>query len=47
MRFCDECNDEKMCNKCKNQISENKVFDANLNDLKVNPPNEFGHMLPD
>ena len=24
MRFCNECNDKKMCNECKNQINENK-----------------------
>ena len=46
MRFCNDCNDKKMCNKCNNQINENKEFDANLNELKRHPPNEFGHMLP-
>ena len=45
-RFCNECNDEKMCNKCSNQINENKEFEANLNELKRHPPNEFGYMLP-
>ena len=46
MRFCNECDDIKMCNKCNNQMSENKEFEANLNLLKRHPPNEFGHMLP-
>ena len=46
MRFCNECNDEKMCNKCNNQINENKEFEANLNELKRHKPNKFGHMLP-
>ena len=47
MRFCNECDDDiKMCNKCNNQIHENKEFEANLNLLKRHPPNEFGHMLP-
>ena len=46
MRFCNECNDNKMCIKCNNQINENKEFEANLNELKRHPPNEFGHMLP-
>ena len=45
-RFCNECNDRKMCDKCNNQINEKKEFEANLNDLKRHPPNEFGHMLP-
>ena len=46
MRFCNECNDNKMCNKCNHQINENKEFEANLNELKRQPPNEFGYMLP-
>ena len=35
-----------MCNNCNIQINENKEFEANLNELKRNAPNEFGHMLP-
>ena len=35
-----------MCDKCNNQIKENKEFEANLNELKRHSPNEFGHMLP-
>ena len=46
MRFCNKCNDIKMCDKCNIQINENKEFEANLNELKRHPPNEFGHMLP-
>ena len=46
MRFCNECNDNKMCVKCNNHINENKEFEANLNLLKRNAPNEFGYMLP-
>ena len=46
MRFCDGCNDNKMCIKCNNQINENKEFEANLNLLKRKAPNEFGYMLP-
>ena len=46
MRFCNECkNKRKACDKC-NQINENKEFEANLNELKRHPPNEFGYMLP-
>ena len=37
---------KKMCKKCNNQINENKEFEANLNELKRNAPNEFGYMLP-
>ena len=46
LRFCNECNDEKMCDKCNNQINENKEFEANLNLLKRKVPNEFLYMLP-
>ena len=46
MRFCNECDDKKVCNNCKNQINENKEFEANLNEIKRRPPNQFGHMLP-
>ena len=45
MRFCNECNDTKMCNRCNNQVNENKEIEANLNKLKRHPPKEFGHML--
>ena len=46
MKFRNECNVKKMCDKCNNQINENKEFEANLNKLKRQPPNEFGYMLP-
>ena len=46
MRLCNESTVKKVCNKCNNQINENKEFEANLNELKRRPPNEFGHMLP-
>ena len=46
MRFCNECNNKKISNRCNNQINENKKFDANLKKIKRHPPNKFGHMLP-
>ena len=46
MRFCKECNDNKMCVKCNNQVNEKKEFEANLNLLKRKAPNELGCMLP-
>ena len=45
MRFCNKCNVIKTCDKCSDQINENKEFETNLNELKTHPPNEFGHML--
>ena len=46
MRFCNECSIEKTCDECNNHISENKEFEAILNELKRHPPNKFGQMLP-
>ena len=46
LRFCNECNDNKICNKFNNQINENKNFEENLNELKRHPPNEIVYMLP-
>ena len=45
MRYCNECNDKKMCDNCNNQINENKEFEVNLNELKRHPSIEFGYML--
>ena len=47
MRFGNECNDKKVCNKCNYQINQNKEFETNSNELERNPPSEFGYMLPD
>ena len=46
MRFCNECNDKKVCNRCKNQINENKELKTNSNLLRRQAPNEFGHIVP-
>ena len=46
LRFYNECNDKILCDKCNNRVNENKEFEANLNLLKRNAPNEFGYMLP-
>ena len=46
MRFCNECNDERTCKICNMIVKEKKGFEANLNILKREAANEFGHMLP-
>ena len=46
MRFCNQCNDYKTCDKCNNQINENRDFEVNLNLLKRKTPNEFCYMFP-
>ena len=46
MSHCNACKDGILCITCNNQINENKEFEANLNELKRHPPNDFGYMLP-
>ena len=46
MRRCNECKDRKLCTTFKNQINENKEFEANLTSTKGKAPNEFSYMLP-
>ena len=46
MRRCSECNNKIICMTCNNQLNENEVFEGNLNLLKRQAPNQFGHMLP-
>ena len=46
MRHCNGCKDGILCVTCNNQINENKEFEANLNLLKGEKPNDCGHMLP-
>ena len=46
MRQCDECKDEILCATCNNRNNENKEFEANLNLLKREAPNNSGYMLP-
>ena len=41
MRFCKECMDTRTCNRCNSQVNENKEFEAILNELKRQPPNNF------
>ena len=45
MKLWDECNDKIVCDRCKNQISEDKGFEAILTLSKRQPANQFGHMV--
>ena len=45
-RFCNECNDKKLCDKGNNQFKESKEVEANLTLFKRKAPNQFGYMLP-
>ena len=46
MRHCNACIDGILCVTCNNQTNENKEFEAILNLLKREKPNDRGHMLP-
>ena len=46
MKKCGECKKDILCNQCDELVNHKKEFSANLNDLKWEPPNEFGYMLP-
>ena len=46
MKNCGDCKKEILCDKWGKLVNQKKEFSANLNELKRQPPNEFGYMLP-
>ena len=46
MRNCNNCTKDILCDDCDKSVNQNKEFSANLNEVKRQPPNDFGHMLP-
>ena len=46
MRDCNNCTKDILCDDCDKLVNQNKEFSANLNELKREKPNNFGHMLP-
>ena len=46
MRYCTDCKNYSPCDSCDKLVNQKKEFSANLNELKRQTPNEFGHMLP-
>ena len=46
MRNYNKCTKDILCDECDKLVNQSKDFSANLNELKRQPPNEFGHMLP-
>ena len=43
---CNKCTKNNICKGCVKLVKLNKEFSANPNEIKRQPPNEFGHMLP-
>ena len=46
MRNCNKCTKDILCDGCDKLVNQKKEFSANLNELKKEAPNNFGHMLP-
>ena len=46
MRDCRYCKKDILCDICDELVNQRKEFSANLNELKREKPNNFGHMLP-
>ena len=46
MRNCNKCSKDILCDNCDKLVNQRKEFSANLNELKRERPNDFGHMLP-
>ena len=46
MRNCVDCKKDIIGEKCDKLDNQKKKFPANLNELKRQAPNEFGHMFP-
>ena len=46
LRNCNESSEDVLCDRCDKLVNQKKEFSAKLNEIKKQPPNEFGHMLP-
>ena len=46
MRNCNKCAKDILCDNCDKLVNQKREFSANLNELKREAPNRFGHMLP-
>ena len=46
MKNCDNCTKDFLCDECDKLVNQNIEFSANLNEIKRQPLNDFGHMLP-
>ena len=46
MRNCNKCTKDIFFDDCDKLVNQKKEFSANLNEIKREAPNDFGHMLP-
>ena len=47
IKNCNKCTEDILCDGYNKLVNQNKEFSANLNELKREAPNQFGHMLPE
>ena len=46
MRNFNDCTTDSLCDRCDKIVNQRKEFSTNLIELKREPPNDNGHMLP-
>ena len=46
MRNCTDCQIDILCDGCDKLVNQKKEFSANLNEIKLETHDGFGHMLP-
>ena len=46
LKNCSECKINSLCDRCDKLVNQRREFSANINEMKTEPPNECGHMLP-
>ena len=46
MTNCSDCIKDILCESCDNLVNQKNELSANLNEIKRERPNDFGHMLP-
>ena len=45
-KYCTDCDENFLCDKCNKLVNQTKEFAPNLYELKRQTPDEFRHMLP-
>ena len=46
MRSCRDCEKDTLCDNCDKLANQRRKFSANINELRRERANNFGHMLP-
>ena len=46
MKNCSGCTKDILCHNYDKLVNQNKEFSANIIEMKRQPPNKIGHMLP-